>query len=667
MRNSQPTPTFRGLTLNFLEVIFNKNNLSLPKAAYSHDLFAKYKNNSDFYIYRFNDDLYIWKLRSTDESLPNIFQEAEVTIEEHAPIFVKIVERAIETFFRDNDYRIFKRKYSPIWEVELQQEKGGKFGALVVRPTLAFSLRNLYSKLGKKQIIALTVRRRGKPVFIGSEDVIKDQLTDTRGLTRNYKGEIVASRHNLSRYLEATRQQQDYANYLGEIESLHNEFEYLKKSPDNFNHIASRLYLPDDLEISNFLLVNLPSASFEPLQIPKPKYFYYNERTKGGYYDKVVSELRPYSFDLFRIRNRKLNFLVVSPDEYEGSVGEYVVTLRRRLKELFHLNNVEFHLEMVNPPETYLNVLNKIDAEDYDLAIIILSQRDKEIDSSRSPYYLTKAKLLNQRLPTQDLTIEVIRKSNWIIDNNIALNVYSKLGGIAWTIEKSEKNISELIIGIGSTVDDSRERIIGFANVFDYNGAYLVGDCSQLSTVNEYAKNLEYYLVSTLTKAFLKKGLSEGDRVRLIFHLFKEAGKKYELTAINNALKHFRQYDVQYSLVHLSYGHNFRIFKDQGQIRPNRGTFIQLSSRQALLHLGGRSIVPIQVRLDERSEYKDLYEITKQVLYFAHLSYRTFIPVGQPVTIKYPNLMAKMVSELKKVGGWDPEILNKLNDKLWFI
>ncbi len=208
---------------------------------------------------------------------------------------------------------------------------------------------------------------------------------------------------------------------------------------------------------------------------------------------------------------------------------------------------------------------------------------------------------------------------------------------------------------------------IGFANVFDYNGAYLVGDCSQLSTMKEYAKNLEYYLVGTLTKAFLKKGLSEKDRVRLIFHLFKEAGKKHELAAIDNALKRFKGYNIQYSLVHLSYYHNFRIFKNEGRERPYRGTFIQLSTKQALLHMGGRSIVPIQIRLDERSEYRDLYEITRQVLYFSHLSYRTFTPPSQPVTIKYPNLMAKMVSELKKVPDWDPSILNKLNDKLWFI
>ena len=665
MRSNESTLTEQGLTLNSLEVILNKDKISLLKTAYTHDLYIEYKHNPNFFIYRFDDDLYIWKLRPTNEPLPSSFKEVEVTVEVHAPIFRKIVEQAIVTFFSSKNYRIFKRRYSSIWEVELKQEKHGIFRSLALRPTLVFSLRNLYSKLEKKQIIALTVRRRGKPIFIGSEDEIKRELTDTRGLTRNHKGEIVASRHNLSRYLEATGQQQEYTDCLYEIEFSRNEFEYLKKSPNNFNKIAPKLHFPNDLKISNFLLVNLPSTSFESLQIPKPKYFYYNERTKRGYYNKVVSELRPYSFDLFR--NRKLSILVVSPDEYEGSVGEYVVTLRKRLNGLFHLDNVEFHLAIVKPPETYLNVLNKIDATDYDLAIIILSQRDKEIDSPRSPYYLTKAKLLNQRLPTQDLTIEVIRKSDRIIDNNIALNVYSKLGGIAWTIEKSEKNISELVIGIGSTVDDNGERIIGFASIFDYNGTYLVGDCSQLSTMNEYAKNLEDYLVDTLTEAFQKKGLSEGDSVRLLFHLFKEAGKRHELAAIDNALKRFKGYNIQYSLVHLSYYHNFRIFKDQGQDRPNRGTFIQLSSRQALLHLGGRSVVPIQIRLDERSEYRDLYEITRQVLYFAHLSYRTFIPVGQPVTVKYPNLMAKMVSELKKVPNWDYSILNKLNNTLWFI
>ncbi len=301
-------PVGQGLTLNFLEVVFNKDKLSLLKAAYSDDLY-RYKKPPDFFIYRSAGDLYIWKLRPTSESLLGIFEEAEITIEEHAPIFTKIVEFAIVTFFRSKGYRVFKRKHSSIWEVELKNEKQKQFRTLSLCPTLAFSLRNLYSILTEKQVIALTVRRRLKPTFIGSEETIKRQLTDTRGLTRNDKGEIVASAHNRYRYLESTGQQQAYENYLDRMESSCNEFEYLKKYAENFNEVAPQFYLPNELKISNFLFVNLPSASFDSTCISKPKYFYYNERNRPGYYNKVVSELRPYSFDLFN--NQRLGCVYI--------------------------------------------------------------------------------------------------------------------------------------------------------------------------------------------------------------------------------------------------------------------------------------------------------------------------------------------------------------------
>ena len=157
MRSNESTLIKQGLTLNFLEVIFNKDELSLLKTKYSHDLYTEYKRNPNFYIYRYDDDLYIWELRPTKELLPDTFKGAQVTVEEHAPIFTKIVEQAIATFFSSNNYLIFKQRYSPIWEVELKQEKQGIFRSLALRPTLVFSLRNLYSKLEKKQIIALTV------------------------------------------------------------------------------------------------------------------------------------------------------------------------------------------------------------------------------------------------------------------------------------------------------------------------------------------------------------------------------------------------------------------------------------------------------------------------------------------------------------------------------
>ena len=163
MRNNEATLTEQGLTLNSLEVILNKDKISLLKTAYTHDLYIKYKRNPNFFIYRFDDDLYIWQLRPTDEPLPSNFKEAEITIEEHAPIFTKIVERSIVQFFINNNRSIFLNRYDSTWEVKLQKEEQRDFGALSLLPTLVFSLRNLYSKLDERQVIALTLRMRMKP------------------------------------------------------------------------------------------------------------------------------------------------------------------------------------------------------------------------------------------------------------------------------------------------------------------------------------------------------------------------------------------------------------------------------------------------------------------------------------------------------------------------
>ena len=658
------------ITLNCLEVLLNRRTLSLHKARYSQELYEEYLTNPDFFIYKFYEDdenesdLYIWKLCSTNQEVPNVFEKKEITINKHSWIFRKIVESYIVQLFRDNDYNIFQKDYSNIWEVELKYEESKRFRALLMRPTMTFTIGNLYSMRLNKPVIVLSVRRRMKRIFV-EDDTTTNHLSKIHGLDLYADEKIIPSTKNQYRYLESIGQKQEFDKYRKKYESPHEQYEFFMKQTENFNKVKSLLFLPDGLKILDFSLLNLPNNHFNALSFRPSQYFYYNERTQAGKPYQIVPMLRPFSYDKFS--NLEQNILVVFSNKYKSSVDKFINTLEVKLRTLFHLKNINFDLKVVNHPETYIDVLDMIDCNNYDLAIIVISKEDKTETLSQSLYHSTKAKLLNQRLLSQELTIEKIQENNEYINANIALNVYSKLGGIPWTVEKTSKDIPELIIGIGSTVDDSKERVIGFASVFDYNGTYIVGDCSQLSVMNDYAKNLEDYLVRILTDAFKIKGLSRRDQVRLTFHLFKEAGRKHELTAIENALNHFKGNNVRFSLVHLSYYHNFLIYKNQGKIDPNRGTIIPLSSQQVLLHLGKNSFVPIQVRIDKRSEYGDIFDITQQVLHFAHLSYRSFFHVGRPVTVKYPSLMAKMVSELKDVPNWDYSITNKLNRKLWFI
>ena len=82
---------------------------------------------------------------------------------------------------------------------------------------------------------------------------------------------------------------------------------------------------------------------------------------------------------------------------------------------------------------------------------------------------------------------------------------------------------------------------------------------------------------------------------------------------------------------------------------------------------GGKGSRPLQIKLDKRSTYKDLFELSKQVLFFSHLSHRSFKPGNSPVTTVYPQRLAKLTSDLLSIDHWDVDMLHGMKDKLWFI
>ena len=64
---------------------------------------------------------------------------------------------------------------------------------------------------------------------------------------------------------------------------------------------------------------------------------------------------------------------------------------------------------------------------------------------------------------------------------------------------------------------------------------------------------------------------------------------------------------------------------------------------------------------------KDKDYITKQIYWFCHLSFRSFIPSKRTVTMQYPYLISKLTNEIKQIDGWDYELLKGIGDKLWFL
>ncbi|MDR2125716.1 MAG: hypothetical protein LBP63_02645, partial [Prevotellaceae bacterium] len=121
---------------------------------------------------------------------------------------------------------------------------------------------------------------------------------------------------------------------------------------------------------------------------------------------------------------------------------------------------------------------------------------------------------------------------------------------------------------------------------------------------------------------------------------------------------------------------------------PNRATNIFLDSETCLIQMLGVNELktakhgmsnPIQIKIrtpqhkyhdKELNNYLfyDLAYITQQVFSFTYLSWRSFLPGEQPATMLYSTLIAKLLSKLKNVQGWDSNILNYgLKKKKWFL
>ena len=258
-----------------------------------------------------------------------------------------------------------------------------------------------------------------------------------------------------------------------------------------------------------------------------------------------------------------------------------------------------------------------------DLALIVVSETHWSLPVEKSPYYFCKAKYIGQGIPTQVVQIEKIKSSNLeYIVRNLSLSIYAKLGGTPWGIEKTEHLKKEFIIGIGSTVNEQKKTVMGIANIFDFTGKYFVGECVPLSGFDDYADKLEELLYEQL-----KELIGEySDEVRLIFHIFKSPSNRYELKALSNVINRLNGKEIKYAFVHVGYGHNFRLFNNDGKENVNKGFYINISENEALISFVDKSSVPLRITVDKRSNFIDVYHLAKQIYWFSHLSCRSYMP-----------------------------------------
>lgn len=662
-----------GLFLNFYRLNISAKVTAIDSIAYhsysSKEAFNGLKESfPNLRFYRDDDRILVWKKLSETE-LPGNTTSVEVNLSAKPKVLSKIFERSIIDFAETKGYQIFKNKHSNSWEITSPKDLlNGTIEGLTVKRIVHFS--PCYFSRENTLLLGFSLSTSLKNSFTWNKSQFEEFGIDVKGL-KGDEERIFANRQSLKRFLETKGVTTAYDQVVNEENKNAKCFTVIDSFYRWLEKNKSEIKLPFNLQIDSISKRYLPFENefIKSEIILKPqRYFYSNRKNTEGlrYYDQMVKTYQPYSLELYQ--NKQINIGIVCPAEYQGESEGFIKKIEAKLKEVFHFNALNFCFKTTagKELENYKERLYDADLLKCDLIYIIVNDAQKKLNPKKSPYYVCKAKFIGNGIPTQDIQIETIRQNlNAFTMTNIALNSYAKLGGTAWTIEKEDKLRDELVIGIGSTLTEGGQFVLGIAQIFHNDGRYMTGDCSPLSSFENYAENLENHLFKTLKP--LAEEMNKSGTFRLIFHLFKSASEEYEIKAINGLKERFSNFNFEFALVHLAYGHNFRLYYNDGKSDINQGTYIQLKKHSALLHFVSKSDLPLKIDLDKRSTFTSLFYLAKQVYWFSHLSHRSYVPSKRTITIMYPSLMARITEELKKVEGWDYDRLKAVSEKLWFI
>ena len=184
-----------------------------------------------------------------------------------------------------------------------------------------------------------------------------------------------------------------------------------------------------------------------------------------------------------------------------------------------------------------------------------------------------------------------------------------------------------------------------------------------------------------------------GDNVRLVFHVYKPL-KRVEIETVKQLVgEMLEDYLIEFSFLDVSHYHPYQISiqrncgvpyrsyetrrgATKGVYVPVRGTAMLLGPNTALLQLVGPREVktweqgmprPLLLELHQDSDFVDLTYLVRQTFHFSFMSWRSFFPSHEPVTILYSRWIANMLGT-ESVPEWDGSGLRHMRDRraMWF-
>lgn len=255
---------------------------------------------------------------------------------------------------------------------------------------------------------------------------------------------------------------------------------------------------------------------------------------------------------------------------------------------------------------------------------------------------------------------------------NIQAAILAKLGGVPWRLDREPDD--ELIIGVGAFYCLTKKtRYVGSAFCFDNTGRFSNFSC--------FGQEELPALVGSIRNAVETFHKNKPQATRIIIHFYKVISQR-ELKPILDMLYNGLHLPIPIIVVTINKTVSKELLafdtSDSVNLMPYSGTYIRMAERQYLLFNNTRynptSTVtdkeyhfPIKIKLTsthlELLDDNELIEkLIDQVYQFSRMYWKSVSQQNIPVTIAYPEMVAKIFSHFKQ-----PYIPEFGTDNLWFL
>jgi vacuolar-type H+-ATPase subunit F/Vma7 len=376
-------------------------------------------------------------------------------------------------------------------------------------------------------------------------------------------------------------------------------------------------------------------------------------------------------------------------DVYKALIGFKYPFFFPGMKEMFGVNikkknvtkiniNSFSKIELTNAA-LELEKLENINNEKIIIGIFIEHLKYDEVYTNFSPYYYLKYICTIKKIPLQAITIEQIKKKDGLkwAASGIGLQIFAKLGGIPWKVKSDNEKC--IIIGIGSAhvlnkLTNEIEKYFAYSVCIDSSGIYKKIDVlSNTKDKTVYMQQLKKNIKKVILE-YLEENID-----KCVIHLpFKI--KQDEIRSIRESVKliNSKFNKVKFIFIKINTKNKFFGYANNNSKVPYESTYIKLSKNEYLVWFEGlqfgkenvyKSVgnpVHIQFIEDYSLDDKEKKLYLQDIINLSGANWRGFNAKLLPISIYYPEIIAKYISEFRKYN--QNEIMDISNIKIpWFL